>query len=842
MMHRASGRVLKSGRVIGQARRASTATKAREVEALDDLPSREHRQHSSSERKANSTKPQSRRPPSWQRTNPMHWNRDSAPSLSSMPTIQRVAQTASDPMFDRPSLQGAAARDTHDIWAPRRGDRQQNMPSLPRSEQKQSGSTYTSMPQTQWDDDRTSPGSSRPRRGDIRDRTSHFSGNGHSRSSFRDTVGSAVNQKPTRQQAPKPKPLAKGPKTFKRSAVEVYIPSTVPVGTLSKILKVRLDRLQRRIIALGLTESPTYDYLLTADYASLLAEEFGRKPVIDDEASFDLYPPAPHPDPTSLSIRPPVVTIMGHVDHGKTTLLDTLRSSSVAKGEAGGITQHIGAFSVPVQTESGSSSGPGSITFLDTPGHAAFSAMRARGAGVTDIIVLVVAADDGIMPQTREVIELYKKCQDTVGLVVAINKVDKPSADAESVEKALMAEGIQLESYGGDIPAVHVSGLTGQGLPELIETLSAMAEMQDLRAEQSGHAYGEILESRVQKGLGFIATVLVMRGSLKAGSHILSGSHYAKVRIMTASTGAVVKVATPGMAVTVCGWKTLPKAGDNVIEGSEAEVKKAMANRIRQSEIEASLADVDAINETRKAERELREAELKAANTNGGRSQPNTRPSPIIDTSGPKELRLLIKADVSGSAEAIEGALQGIGNKIATSKITQTGVGDVTETDVMMAKTANATIVAFSVAVPRSIQNLAAQNGVPILESKIIYKLMDDVRDRVRALLPPIVETKVTGEANVSQIFEIQMKDKTVKKVAGCRVSNGLLEKSKHARVIRNGKPIFEGMLDTMRHLKKDVTEARKGTECGISLAGFDDLREGDMIQMFERVEKPGLL
>ncbi|KAJ2916853.1 hypothetical protein MD484_g3545, partial [Candolleomyces efflorescens] len=578
--------------------------------------------------------------------------------------------------------------------------------------------------------------------------------------------------------------------------------------------------------------------VLTTDYATLLAEEFGRQPVIDDEAAFDLFPPTPHSDPASLPLRPPVVTIMGHVDHGKTTLLDTLRSSSVAKGEAGGITQHIGAFSVPVQTASSETSSLKSITFLDTPGHAAFSAMRARGAGVTDIIVLVVAADDGIMPQTREVIELYKKYQDTVGLVVAINKVDKPAADVETVEKALMAEGIQLESYGGDIPAVYVSGLTGQGLPDLVETLAALAEMQDLRAEQSGFAFGEILESKVQRGLGFVATALISKGSLKTGSHIVSGLHYAKVRRMTDSTSKVVSVATPGMAVTVSGWKTLPKAGDTVIEGAESDVKKAIANRIRQSEIEASLADVDAINEIRRVERELRAAE---AETKNRRSSPQSK-AQVVEGSGPKELRIIIKADVSGSAEAVEGALQGIGNKIAISKVISTGVGEVSESDVTLAQTADAMIVAFSVPVPRSIQHLASQNGVQISPSDIIYKLMDDVRNRVRALLPPIIETTVTGEANVLQLFDIQMKDKSTKKVAGCRVANGLIEKSKYARLVRKGETVYEGSLDTLKQLKKDVTEVRKGTECGLSFEGFSDLQEGDLIQTFERIEKPGLL
>ncbi|KAF6765070.1 translation initiation factor IF-2 [Ephemerocybe angulata] len=847
-MHRAGGRILRSRQVFGQVRRnASTATKPKTYDEMqpsgtetrsntwnafssassDAAPGSGSRSVYRGSKSVDSTRPYTapRNGGNVRRENNPHLNRHNSPQ--GPPSGQQQAPRSQNTSWSRSSLN---QRDTGRQW----NDTSRQEGSSTRPQQHRS----FVEPELATDPEVNATRNSKMRREKFKDRSSLFV----------EHPTQPVNQPPARRPVDTKQTPTKArnhaPKYVRRPMLQVYIPTTVTVGALATILKVKLARLQKRIVDLGLTDRPNYDYRLTADYAALLAEEFNRKPIVDDEAAFDLFPPAPCSNSSSLPHRPPVVTIMGHVDHGKTTLLDTLRSSSVAKGEAGGITQHIGAFSVPVTPAEAESSGPKSITFLDTPGHAAFSAMRARGAGVTDIIVLVVAADDGIMPQTREVIELHKKCQDTVGLVVAINKVDKPGADVGAVEKALMAEGIQLESYGGDIPAVHVSGLTGQGLSDLVETLSAMAEMQDLRAEQEGFAFGEILESRVQKGLGFIATALVLRGTLKPGAHIVSGSNYAKVRIMADSTGAAVKAATPGMAVTVSGWKTLPKAGDNVIEGSESNVKKALTNRIRQSEIEACLADVDAINETRKVEREIREKEALEAARTKGRARPITRnqPSATEEPSGPKQLRLIIKADVSGSAEAAEGALQDIGNKVAISKVLQTGVGDVTETDVMLAKTANATIVAFSVGVPRSIQALAAQNGVPISESKIIYKLMDDVRDRVRAMLPPIIETKVIGEAGVLQIFDYHMKDKSIKKIAGCRVTNGLLDKSKHAKVVREGKTVHEGTLETMRHLKKDVTEARKGTECGLSLTDFSDLREGDLIQVLEKIERPGLL
>ncbi|THV07932.1 initiation factor 2 [Dendrothele bispora CBS 962.96] len=620
----------------------------------------------------------------------------------------------------------------------------------------------------------------------------------------------------------------------KKVQAEVYIPTAVSVGQLAQLLDVRLEYLQRRMQESGMSEEASYDHVLTSDYAVLLAEELGRNAVVNDEMAFNIYPSPPHPNPSSLPLRPPVVTIMGHVDHGKTTLLDTLRSASVAKGEAGGITQHIGAFSVPVPSNR-NSSGSRSITFLDTPGHAAFSAMRARGAGVTDIIVLVVAADDGIMPQTREVINLIKKDSGNVGVLVAINKVDKPGLDAESVKKALLAEGIQLEDFGGDVPSVEVSGLTGQGLPQLVETLSAIAEMQDLRAEQDGPVHGHILESKMVKGLGPVATVLVLRGCLKPGSHIISGVTSAKVRVITDSTGKSVKLASPGMAVTVSGWKTLPNAGNEVLQGSESDIKKAVANRQRKADLDSSLADVEAINAARRQERERREAELQQAND----SQRNHVEE---SEAGPKELRLVIKADVSGSAEAAVGALQGVGNHIATTKIVSSGVGDVTESDITMAKTVGGMIVAFSVNVPKSIELMAARNNVQICSSSIIYRLMEAVKEHVIKLLPVIIEKKVTGEANILQTFEITVKSKQTMKVAGCRVTNGLVERSKQARLIRDGEIIHEGPLDTLRQVKKDVTEVRKGTECGLSFANFSDVREGDLIQMFQVIEKPGVL
>ncbi|KAI0362312.1 initiation factor 2 [Trametes cingulata] len=610
--------------------------------------------------------------------------------------------------------------------------------------------------------------------------------------------------------------------------LDVFIPSVVSVGNLAKLLNVKLDVLRRKMIRIGMEAEASYDHMLTSEYASLLAMEFNRNPVVNDEAAFDIYAPPPHPDPSTLPARPPVVTIMGHVDHGKTTLLDTLRSTSVAKGEAGGITQHIGAFSVPVPATGNAAEPTRTITFLDTPGHAAFSAMRARGASVTDIVVLVVAADDGIMPQTREVIDLVKNSK--VGLVVAINKVDKPGVDISKVEHALLAEGIQLEAFGGDIPAVHVSGLTGEGLDQLVETISVLAEMQDLRAEREGTLQGYVLESKVAKGFGPVGTVLVLRGCLKPGQHIICGRTSAKVRVMTDANGKPVKAAYPGMAVTVSGWKELPDAGDEVLTGSEADIKKALANRLRKAEMEASLADLEAINEQRRSEREQREADED--------EEPQTK----AETTGVKELRLVVKGDVSGSVEAVRDAIEGIGNDLARVKIVSTGVGDVAESDVLRAKTAGGAIIAFNVKVPRSVQSDAQSQQVPIITSSVIYTLIDDVKARVVELLPPIIEKRVTGEATVLALFDITVKGKKTKQVGGCRVTNGVVSRNKLARVVRNGQVVHEGRLETLRQHKNDVMEIGKGIEGGLNLADFNDLRVGDIVEMYEEVQLPAIL
>ncbi|KAI9569532.1 hypothetical protein HD554DRAFT_2250896 [Boletus coccyginus] len=634
----------------------------------------------------------------------------------------------------------------------------------------------------------------------------------------------------------------------KQVQVDLYIPSTVSVGQLAKLLNVRLRTLQRKMDQAGMYEESAYDYVLTSDYAALLVQEFGRNPIINDEAAFDLYPPPSPANPHLLPTRPPIVAIMGHVDHGKTTLLDNLRSSSVAASEAGGITQHIGAFCVPLSMSGDSPSTSGDerlITFLDTPGHAAFSAMRARGTSVTDIVVLVVAADDGVMPQTLEVIELVKREKEgsNIGMVVAINKVDKPESDVEKTKLALLSAGVPLEEVGGDVPCVTVSGLTGSGLPDLVETIALVADVMDLRAEQDCTPVGYVLESRMLKGFGPVATVLMTRGTLCSGTPLLAGTSSCSTRRLLSPSLQSITSAAPGTPVLVTGWKSLPATGEEVLAGSEADIKKACANRERKRDLESALGDVEAINAARQADKEREEKEREIAHKakRGNRAPTLLAEDNSVQEVKRKYLRIVVKGDVSGSVEALVGAIKDIGNHLAGVRVVSIGVGDVSDSDIMMAKAADAMIVAFSVGVPRAVRASASQNHVLIHTSDIIYRVIDDIRDRVISLLPCTYDIKVTGEATVLQLFEIQTKG-SYKKIAGCRVTHGVMQRSSSARVLRKEKIVYEGSINALRQLKKDVSEVRKGTECGVNLEDFDNLQEGDVIQVFQKIELPGEL
>ncbi|KAK4703726.1 translation initiation factor IF-2, partial [Phenoliferia sp. Uapishka_3] len=637
---------------------------------------------------------------------------------------------------------------------------------------------------------------------------------------------------------------------------KVVLPSTVRLENLTNILGVRLWTLQKTMERIGM-DNTRPERLLTADDASMIALELNFDPTIDDDAAFDIYPSPPALNADVLPLRPPVTGIFGHVDHGKTSLLDALRSTSVASGEAGGITQHIGAFEVSVATiianlrakdkknvspaPAQTDDGAGTITFLDTPGHAAFTAMRERGAGVTDVVVLVVAADDGVKPQTEEVIGLVKSA-------------DFRSAQLK-VKQSLMAAGVEVEAFGGDVPCVEVSSMTGQGLPELLETISAIAEVRELKAERDGRVEGRVLESRVEKGRGNVATVLVLRGCLKKTASLVAGTTWCRVRTLVPPTGKDIISAFPGQPVEVTGWKDLPSAGDLVLEATtEDEAKKAVSNRLRRVEQDKLWQDVEIINEKRRVDSEIEEvrkreeAKAKASGLTGnaitmaGNVAVDGLEASVDDV---KELVLVIKADVSGTVEAVVGALQGIGNKEARVKIVSAAVGDVQESDVEMARAIGGCIVGFNVKAPNAVLKLASRppTPVPVHTSPIIYRLVEIVRAAVADLLPRTIETRVHGEALVQQLFEIAVKGrKDPMKVAGCKVSNGVFQKGRKARVMRNGEVVHTGTVSTLKQVKKDVLEITKGVECGIALDDFDSFETLDIIQSVEEIEHKAIL
>ncbi|GAA6058946.1 hypothetical protein JCM10212_002898 [Sporobolomyces blumeae] len=672
-------------------------------------------------------------------------------------------------------------------------------------------------------------------------------------------------------QKTRPGPQRRQPKQA-RVLKKVALPSTLRLDNLCNILKMKLWHVQKAAQRLGL-EDVRAERLLNSEDATLLSLELGYEPTIDDEAAFDLYPLTPPPADSPLLVpRPPITGIFGHVDHGKTSLLDALRATSVAAGEAGGITQHIGAFEVEVESmaenlrrkqkglpplaPSKSSTGankaqePGStITFLDTPGHAAFTAMRSRGADVTDVVILVVAADDGVKPQTEEVIGLIKSAD--VGVVVALTKCDKPGIDTTKVKQSLMAAGVEVEDFGGDIPCVEVSSHTGQGLPELLETVSAIAEVRELKAEREGRVEGRVIESRVEKGRGNVATVLVTRGCLKPSASLVAGQTWARVRTLLPPSGKAVTAAYPGQPVEVTGWKELPSAGDLVLEAqTEDEAKKAVQNRLRRIEQDKMWQDVEVINEKQRRDSEIllrRREEEEKAKAKGLRGNAVLHAGDAIaeelseNKGGVKELLLVIKADVSGTVEAVVGALEGIGNKEAKVKILTSAVGDIQQGDVDMARAVGASIIGFNVKAPNSIVKDAARGPtpVPIHTSPIIYRLVDIVRKETAALLPKVIETRVHGEATVQMIFDVSVKGKKeTKKIAGSKVFNGVFQKARKARVVRNGEIIHTGTVSTLKQVKKDVLEISKGVECGIALEDFDAFEPLDTIQSIEEIAR----
>ncbi len=569
----------------------------------------------------------------------------------------------------------------------------------------------------------------------------------------------------------------------------IYLPEFISVSNLAAVLRVRVEDFVSRMQALGFEETSN-DHVLDAEVAGLIAAEFNFEPIIDHGVSEDLTARPPAEDKSLLPPRPPVVTIMGHVDHGKTTLLDWLRKSSVAASEYGGITQHIGAFSV--QMPSGKT-----ITFLDTPGHAAFLSMRQRGANVTDIVILVVAADDSVKPQTIEAIKHAQAAK--VPMIVAVNKIDKEDSNVDRVKQDLARYGVEIEDYGGDTQVVCVSGKTGQGMEELEDAAVALADILDMRAEIDGPAEGWVLEATTKKA-GRVATVLVRRGTLRSGDVIVAGTTWARVRSLKNEAGMQVPSAGPGTPVEIDGWREQPAAGDEVLQAvDEQQAKSVVDFRLEDLERSQMATDMTAVNEARRIEQEKREAQEKLKLEEEAKEAGEDTPTPAPTEEPPlqpgiKEIFFLIKGDVSGSVEAVLDSVSALGNSEVRPHILRSGVGPVSEFDIEHAAAAKGHIIAFNVPIEPAMRRMADQAGVRILEDNIIYRLVDDVKAKLSEMLPPLVTQRVLGEAEVAQVFEINVKGRVMLPVAGCRVRNGVVSRTAKVRVMRGKEVVYDGM------------------------------------------------
>jgi len=574
---------------------------------------------------------------------------------------------------------------------------------------------------------------------------------------------------------------------------DVQLPETITVGELANRMAVKANEVIKTMMKMGVMA--TINQPIDQDTAQLVVEEFGHTPVRLNENALEDQLQSSAGEVEMLP-RPPVVTIMGHVDHGKTSLLDYIRTTKVAAGEAGGITQHIGAYQVQTPR--------GLITFIDTPGHAAFTAMRARGAHVTDIVVLVVAADDGVMPQTIEAIQHARAAE--VPLVVAVNKIDKNDADPDRVRNDLGKQNVIPEEWGGDTMFVNVSARAGTGVDKLLESILLQAEVLDLKAPTTGPAVGVVLESSIEKGRGPVATVLVKRGTLKAGDPIIAGQEFGRVRALFDATGKQVAEAGPAVPVQVLGLSDAPNAGDDLMV-VESERKSREVALYRQGKFR----DVRLAGATKKVEDVFSQLGENAA----------------------QSIQLIVKADVQGSAEALRDALVKVGTDEVAVKVIASGVGGITESDVSLAAASKARIIGFNVRADGAARSAIKDNGVEVNYYSIIYEAIDDVRSWVSGMLKPEIKEQIVGLAEVREVF----RSSKFGTVAGCLVTEGLIRRGNPVRVLRDNVVIHQGELDSLRRFKDDVGEVRAGTECGIGVVKYNDIRAGDQIECFARVE-----
>ncbi len=578
---------------------------------------------------------------------------------------------------------------------------------------------------------------------------------------------------------------------------EVTIPEAITIQELANRMSERAVDVIRLLMKQG--QMATINDTLDADTAQLIAEELGHsvRRVSEADVEEGLFDVAD--EPAQLKARAPVVTVMGHVDHGKTSLLDAIRSSNVAAGEAGGITQHIGAYQV-------ASPSGAKITFIDTPGHAAFTAMRARGAKVTDIVVLVVAADDGVMPQTVEAIHHAKAAK--VPVIVAINKIDKPDAKPERVRTDLLQHEIQVESLGGEVVDVEVSATKKTNIDKLLEMIGLQAEILDLKANPERAAEGTVIEAKLDRGRGPVATVLVQRGTLHPGDIVVAGAEWGRVRALVSDTGEPVDAAGPSTPVEVLGFSGTPDAGDRLaVVESEARAREVTDYRARQKR------------------------EKMAARATGMRGSLEQMMAQA-KTSGRKEFPLVIKADVQGSVEAIVGALDKLATDEVMARVLHSGVGGISESDVTLAEASGVPIIAFNVRANKEAREAAERAGIEIRYYNIIYDLVDDVKKAMSGLLAPTLRETMLGNAQILEIFNISK----VGKIAGCKVTDGTVERGANVRLIRDNVVIHEGKLSQLKRFKDDVREVGAGMECGMAFENYQDMRQGDVIECY-RVE-----
>lgn len=606
---------------------------------------------------------------------------------------------------------------------------------------------------------------------------------------------------------PRRKPSKKGPNKHKNTnsaprkveaVKEITYSDSLTVGQLANLLHKNSSEIIKFLFMMG--NMSTINTVLSDDDIELICMEFGvevHKEVIIDEDDIEEQIGNIEEDASKMVPRPPVVTIMGHVDHGKTTLLDTIRKTNVTSGEFGGITQHIGAYQVSLKGRK--------VTFLDTPGHEAFTAMRARGAQVTDIVIIVVAADDGVMPQTKEAVDHAKAAG--VPIVVAVNKIDKPGANPDRIMSEMAELGIMPEEWGGDTIFMNVSAKQGTGVSDLLETVLLVADMAELKANPNQLASGTVIEAKLDKGRGPVATLLVQRGTLHSGDSIVVGTSYGRVRKMTNDKGMEIKKAEPSCPVEIIGLNDVPRAGDVFMAYDNYKKAQEIASHRLEKQIEKERNATSAMS--------LEDLAKK------------------IDEGDVKEINVLIKADVQGSAEALKASMERLEIDTVRVNVIRSTVGTITESDILLASASNAIIYGFNIRPSAAIRKKAEEEGIEIRLHNIIYKALEELESAMKGMLAPVYEEVVIGQAEVRQIYKVSK----VGTIAGCKVVDGHIKRDCKVRLIREGIVIYDGKLGSLRRFENDVKEVQNGFECGMTIENYNDIKVDDIIEAYEDQE-----